>query len=146
MKKTYAGMAALALLLAGHRLPAQSNMGFLSYWYWTDLNVPLRYTTAPWVGDGSSSSAGDQIYKDVFADQIADGKPTGMMIREGQAPVTGTSEPTALATVIGWVQTLNLRLDYVIADLENSDPDYHEPDMTSMVTQVRASSDPDVNN
>jgi hypothetical protein len=90
--------------------------------------VPVPHPGADW-------GAGWSGYHTLYNTLLAQGKPLGLMLHDSTGSVGGKKDPNALATVMGYAA----RLDYVMADFEDS---YADANTLAMVGQVRASSNP----
>ena len=125
--------------------PAQAQVqtqGYFFDWALRDAASAAqpRYTPIPL--PGHDYSANHIYYKNLFASQIAAGKPTGFLLHESEAPVKSwpnlTASPTE-DTVLGWAPACN----FVFADFEHADNNLDN--MTTMVNKVRASTNAQVN-
>lgn len=133
----------VTIIMSAQPAHAQLQPDYFFDWAVRDAVNPAtpRYTPIPL--PGHDWPANHIYYQNLFASQIAAGKPTGFLLHQSEGPYyaypSGTASPT-LDTVLGWVTSDN----FVFADFENSTTD--EANMTTMVNKVRASTNPLVKN
>jgi hypothetical protein len=79
--------------------------------------VPVPHVGHDYVTPAGSLPA---VYANLYTSLHNQGKPIGLMLREGASPYDGTKDKNALANTISWLKSKGWALDYCFSDFENA--------------------------